>query len=445
MMRMEHHKVLTVKILNTPGLLGQLGVRIGEAGGLIGDIKVLRFGKDYITRDISVLVKDQSQLKDLLALIQTVEGVELQAIKDRVFDRHQAGKIRTTSTVSVDSPEDLRDIYTPGVARVCWAIHDEPELAREYTAIHSSVAIVTNGTAVLGLGDIGPVAGMPVMEGKAVLLDKLVGLSGVPILVDSHDPQVVIETVVAIAPTFGAINLEDIRSPECFIIEEELQRRLPIPVMHDDQHGTAVVVLAGLLNACRYVEMDLHEAVVGQIGLGAAGTGIATILSAYGVKAMLGMDVQPDAVERFERLGGGGATYETVMAESDIIVATTGVPGLIKPADIRPGQVVLALTNPVPEIEPDEALAAGARFAADGKSVNNVLGFPGLFKGALMARAPIITSAMKVAAAQAIAPLAEEGELVPAPLNLEVHRAVTGAVLLAASEDQAPDIPDILV
>ena len=444
-MRMEHHKVLTVKILNTPGLLGQLGVRIGEAGGLIGDIKVLRFGKDYITRDISVLVKDQNQLKDLLALIQTVEGVELQAIKDRVFDRHQAGKIHMTSTVPVDSPEDLRDIYTPGVARVCWAIHDEPELAREYTTIHSSVAIVTNGTAVLGLGDIGPVAGMPVMEGKAVLLDKLVGLSGVPILVDSHDPQVVIETVVAIAPTFGAINLEDIRSPECFIIEEELQRRLPIPVMHDDQHGTAVVVLAGLLNACRYVEMDLHEAVVGQIGLGAAGTGIATILSAYGVKALLGMDVQPDAVERFERLGGGGATYETVMAESDIIVATTGVPGLIKPADIRPGQVVLALTNPVPEIEPDEALAAGARFAADGKSVNNVLGFPGLFKGALMARAPIITSAMKVAAALAIAPLAEEGELVPAPLNLEVHRAVTGAVLLAASEDQAPDISDILV
>ncbi|MDV2503782.1 MAG: malic enzyme-like NAD(P)-binding protein [bacterium] len=444
-MRMEHHKVLTVKILNTPGLLGQLGVRIGEAGGLIGDIKVLRFGKDYITRDISVLVKDQDQLKDLLALIQTVEGVELQAVKDRVFDRHQAGKIRTTSTVSVDSPEDLRDIYTPGVARVCWAIHDEPELAREYTTIYSSVAIVTNGTAVLGLGDIGPVAGMPVMEGKAVLLDKLVGLSGVPILVDSHDPQVVIETVVAIAPTFGAINLEDIRSPECFIIEEELQRRLPIPVMHDDQHGTAVVVLASLMNACRYVEMDLHDAVVGQIGLGAAGTGIASILSAYGVKAMLGMDVQPDAVERFERLGGGGATYETVMAESDIIVATTGVPGLIKPADIRPGQVVLALTNPVPEIEPDEALAAGARFAADGKSVNNVLGFPGLFKGVLMARAPIITSAMKVAAAQAIAPLAEEGELVPAPLNLEVHRAVTGAVLLAASEDQAPDILDILV
>ncbi len=445
MMRMEHHKVLTVKILNTPGLLGQLGVRIGEAGGLIGDIKVLRFGKDYITRDISVLVKDQDQLKDLLALIQTVEGVELQAIKDRVFDRHQAGKIQMTSTVPVDSPEDLRDIYTPGVARVCWAIHDEPELAREYTTIYSSVAIVTNGTAVLGLGDIGPVAGMPVMEGKAVLLDKLVGLSGVPILVESHDPQVVIETVVAIAPTFGAINLEDIRSPECFIIEEELQRCLPIPVMHDDQHGTAVVVLASLLNACRYVEMDLHDAVVGQIGLGAAGTGIASILSAYGVKAMLGMDVQPDAVERFERLGGGGATYETVMAESDIIVATTGVPGLIKPADIRPGQVVLALTNPVPEIEPDEALAAGARFAADGKSVNNVLGFPGLFKGVLMARAPIITSAMKVAAAQAIASLAEEGELVPAPLNLEVHRAVTGAVLLAASEDQAPDISDILV
>ena len=442
---MEHHKVITVKIRNIPGLLGQLGVHIGEAGGLIGDIKVLRVGRDYLTRDITVLVKDQEQLKDLLALVQTLEGIELLAVKDRVFDRHQAGKIHTRSTVPVDSPEDLRDIYTPGVARVCQAIKDDPELARDYTTIPSTVAIVTNGTAILGLGDIGPVAGMPVMEGKSVLLDKLVGLSGVPILVDSHDPQVVIETVVAIAPTFGAINLEDIRAPECFIIEEELQRRLPIPVMHDDQHGTAVVVLAALINACRYTGMKLNEAIVGQIGLGAAGTGIATILSAYGVKRLIGTDIEPAAVERFELLGGAGRAYEAVMAEAEIVVATTGAAGLIKPAEIRPGQVIMALTNPVPEIEPDEALAAGARFAADGKSVNNVLGFPGLFKGALLARAQTITSAMKIAAAEAIAPLAENGDLVPGPLNVEVHRAVTGAVLLAASPEYTSDILDIMV
>ncbi|MFQ5894167.1 MAG: NAD-dependent malic enzyme, partial [Nitrospinota bacterium] len=442
---MEHHKVITVKIRNIPGLLGQLGVRIGEAGGLIGDIKVLRVGRDFFTRDVTVLVKDQEQLKQLLALIQTIEGVELLAVKDRVFDRHQAGKIHTGSTVPVDSPEDLRDIYTPGVARVCQAIQDNQDLAWEYTSIPSTVAIVTNGTAILGLGNIGPVAGMPVMEGKAVLLDKLVGLSGVPILVDSHDPEVVIETVVAIAPTFGAINLEDIRSPECFVIEEELQRRLPIPVMHDDQHGTAVVVLAALLNACRYADVDLRQAVVGQIGLGAAGTGIASILSAYGVKDLIGNDVRPDAIERFERLGGVGRTYKAVMAEAEIVVATTGVAGLIKPADVRSGQVVMALSNPLPEIEPDEALTAGARFAADGRTVNNAVGFPGLFKGALLARAQTITAAMKIAAAEAIAPLAEEGELVPGPLNPDVHRDVSGAVLLAASAEHTSDIADIMV
>jgi malate dehydrogenase (oxaloacetate-decarboxylating) len=442
---MELHKVLTVKIRNRPGLLGRLGVVIGEAGGLIGDIRVLRFGKDYFTRDITVLAKDQNQFKDLLARIQSLEGVELLAVKDRVFDRHQAGKIHTASTVPVDSPEDLRDVYTPGVARVCLAIHDDPEMAHQYTSIPSTVAIVTNGTAVLGLGDIGPVAGMPVMEGKAVLLDRLVGLSGVPILINSRDPYKVIETVEAIAPTFGAINLEDIRAPECFLIEEELQRRLAIPVMHDDQHGTGVVVLAALINACRYTGVELRKSVVGQIGLGAAGTGIASILLDYGVKELLGTDVRPEALERLERMGGKPCPYETLMAEAEIVVATSGVAGLIKPGDVRRGQVILALTNPIPEIEPEEALAAGARFAADGKAVNNVLGFPGIFKGALLARARSITPAMKIAAAEAIARLAEEGELVPSPLNPEVHQTVAGAVRMAAQPEGPADVSDVMV
>lgn len=442
---MELHKVLTLKIRNIPGLLGQIGLRIGEAGGLIGDIKVLRFGRDHLTRDLTVLAKDQNQFKDLLARIQTMEGVELLAVKDRVFDRHQAGKIHTSSRVPVESPEDLRDVYTPGVARVCMAIHDNPQLAWEYTSIYSTVAIVTNGTAILGLGNIGPVAGMPVMEGKAVLLDKLVGLSGVPILIDSVDPQVVVDTVCAIAPGFGAIKLEDIRAPECFLIEEELQSRLDIPVMHDDQHGTAVVVLAALINACRYAQVDLRHAVVAQMGLGAAGIGIASILAAYGVKKLIGTDVKPQALERFEALGGTARSYKDLIAEADIVIATTGVAGLIKPEHVREGQVVLALTNPIPEIDPDDALAAGARFAADGRAVNNVLGFPGLFKGALVARARSITPSMKIAAAEAIAPLAEEGELVPSPLDLDVHRAVTGAVMLAAHREDAPEVPDIMV
>ena len=287
-----------------------------------------------------------------MARIQTSEEIDLAAVRDSVLKLHQSGKIHTASTVPLESPEDLHDIYTPGVALVCRAIHDDSEMAHTYTNIPSTVAIVTNGTATLGLGDIGPVAGMPVMEGKAVLFEKLVGISGVPILVDSHDPQVVIETVAAIAPTFGAIQLEDIRAPECFVIEEELQRRLPIPVMHDDQHGTAVVVLAALINAC-----------------------------------------------------------------------------LLARRDVRRGQVIMALSNPDPEIEPELALAAGARFAADGAAVNNVLGFPGLFKGALLARARTITPLMRIAAAEAIACSAKNGELVPCPLDPAVHRAVVMAVL----------------
>ena len=194
-----------------------------------------------------------------MARTQTSEETDLAAVRDRVLKLHQSRKIHTASTVPLESPEDLHDIYTPGVALVCRAIHDDSEMAHTYTNIPSTVAIVTNGTAILGLGDIGPVAGMPVMEGKAVLFEKLVGISGVPILVDSHDPQVVIETVAAIAPTFGAIQLEDIRAPECFVIEEELQRRLPIPVMHDDQHGTAVVVLAALINACLLARRDVRR------------------------------------------------------------------------------------------------------------------------------------------------------------------------------------------
>ena len=364
-----------------------------------------------------------------MARIQTSEETDLAAVRDRVLKLHQSRKIHTASTVPLESPEDLHDIYTPGVALVCRAIHDDSEMAHTYTNIPSTVAIVTNGTAILGLGDIGPVAGMPVMEGKAVLFEKLVGISGVPILVDSHDPQVVIETVAAIAPTFGAIQLEDIRAPECFVIEEELQRRLPIPVMHDDQHGTAVVVLAALINACLFARRDLRRAVVGQIGLGAAGIGIASILAAYGVKDIIGTDTQPEAVERLERLGGRGGSYESVMTEADVVIATTGVAGLIKPGDVRRGQVIMALSNPDPEIEPELALAAGARFAADGAAVNNVLGFPGLFKGALLARARTITPLMRIAAAEAIACSAKDGELVPCPLDPAVHRAVVRAVL----------------
>ncbi|NJD61809.1 MAG: NADP-dependent malic enzyme, partial [Deltaproteobacteria bacterium] len=276
--------------------------------------------------------------------------------------------------------------------------------------------------------------GMPVMEGKAALFDVLVGINGIPILIQSKDTEEIIRTVASIAPTFGAIKLEDIRAPECFEIEDRLDAMLDIPVLHDDQHGTAVVVLAALLNASKYVGMQVKNDTVGMIGLGAAGMGISKLLMAYGVRKMLGTDINPTAKEIFSKIGGKPVSLTDVMETADIVIATTGVPGLIRKEMIRKGQVILALSNPKPEIPPEEARAAGASFAADGRGVNNALAFPGVFRGALNARARKINNRMKIAAAKAISTFADTGELVPSILDLGMHAKVAEAVERAAFE-----------
>ena len=323
-------------------------------------------------------------------------------------------------------------MYTPGVARVCTAIAAQPALASRYTMISRSVAICTNGTRVLGLGNIGPVASMPVMEGKAVFYDQFAGLSAMPILIDATDPDGFVDTVLRIAPTFGGIHLEDISAPECFEIERRLIEALPQPVMHDDVHGTAVVGLAAATVACRYAGIELQSATVGQLGLGAAGFGIASLMVEGGVRRVLAFDPLEASHARGREHGIEISTMERVMTEADVVVATTGRPGLIQPEMIRRGQVILALTNPDPEIEPEAAEAAGAAFAADGRSVNNVLGYPGIFRGALQAGAAGINVAMKLAATEAIANLAKDGELVPDALDKRVHDEVAAAVKAAA-------------
>ena len=272
------------------------------------------------------------------------------------------------------------------------------------------------------------------MEGKAVLFDALVGVSGVPILIQSKDSEEIIRTVAAISPTFGAIKLEDIKAPECFEIEDRLSAMLDIPVLHDDQHGTAVVVLASLLNASKYVGMLVKNDAVGMVGLGAAGMGISKLLMAYGVRKMMGTDISATAMEIFAKAGGKPVTLPEIMGLSDIVICTTGVPGLIKKEMIKKGQVILALSNPNPEISPDDARAAGASFAADGRGVNNALAFPGIFRGALDARARKINNRMKIAAARTISSFAQAGELVPSILNMEMHRGVAEAVERAAFE-----------
>ena len=425
-------KRMRIKIADEPGALGAFTTRLGELGIRFGEITTASVGRSSRVRDVDVIAPDEATFDRVCDDVRAMDQVDLLGVTDVVRERHLGGKIATRSRVELRNLDDLGIVYTPGVASMCLQIADDPELAHRYTAIANTVAIVTNGTAILGLGDIGPVAGMPVMEGKAALFDLLAGVSGVPILIDSKDPNVIVDAVTAIAPTFGAIKLEDIRAPECFEIEERLDTALDIPVLHDDQHGTAVVVLAALLNIARARHLNLKRSRVGIVGLGAAGSGIQRLLAAYGVQTILGADINPRMVERFEGLGGRPTDLAGVMAEADMVIATTGVPGLIAPEAVRPKQVILALSNPDPEIDPDAALAAGAAFAADGKAVNNALAFPGLFRGALDAHATRINDAMKIAAAREIAARAPEGELTPPILDRELHRAVSAAVREAA-------------
>ena len=421
-----------VKIEDAPGFLGRFTTLVGEHGARFGEIATVHIGKDHKVRDADIIAPDEGVFDRICEAIRRMDGVDLLEVKDVVHETHLHGKIEVVPRVQVSSIDDLQLVYTPGVASVCKQIEANPNLAYELTGIQNSVAIVTNGTAILGLGDIGPVAGMPVMEGKALLFHLLAGISGYPILVDSKDPEEIVRTITVIAKTFGAIKLEDIRAPECFEIEARLDEALDIPVVHDDQHGTAVVVLAALLNIAKYTYVNLRRSTVGILGLGAAGAGIFKLLQAYGVQRVVGTDINEIMIDIFAAGGGEPTTLEGVMGEADVVIATTGVPRLISPSLVRAKQVILALSNPDPEIHPEEAITAGAAFAADGKAVNNALAFPGLFRGALDARATQVNNLMKIAAAEAIAGFASDGDLVPNILDREVHAAVARAVREAA-------------
>jgi malate dehydrogenase (oxaloacetate-decarboxylating) len=401
---------------------------------LIGDVTTLKVGRDTSIREITLEVGNQEQAERIKDLLNSLEGVKVLWFRDRALLKHEGGKLKIEVTQPVRTVQDMRDVYTPGVARACTAIAEDPTLASSLTMIGRSVAICTNGTRVLGLGDIGPVASMPVMEGKAVFYKQLAGISAMPILLNTKEVDEFVETVVRIAPTFGGIHLEDISAPECFEIEERLKEALPQPVMHDDVHGTAVVTLAAALVACKQAGLTLEEAVVGQIGLGAAGFGIASLMVNAGAEKVLGSDPNETSHERAREAGIEISNMETIMREADVVVATTGVAGLIKPEMVKEGQVILALTNPYPEIEPEDAMEAGAGFAFDGSVVNNVLGYPGIFRGALLAGSKEINLEMKLAAANAIASLTEESQLVPDALDPGVHERVAGAVREAAVE-----------
>lgn len=421
---------------NVIGMLAKVISAISSLDGDIGDIRTVTFGTFYNIRDITVAFRDQDHVDRTIRALNDIPEVTILAIIDEVMELHRGGKLQILPRYPVKSTDDLQKVYTPGVAAVSTHIQRHPEAVREYTIVGKTVAIITNGSRVLGLGNIGPQAAMPVMEGKAALFAQFSGLYMIPVLCNTLDVDLFVETVVSIADTFAAIQLEDIRTPECFEIEKRLIERLSIPVMHDDQHGTAVVSLAATINACRSAGIDLKKAAVGQIGLGAAGSAIARLIMAYTGNPVYGADLQTGLLERFKAEGGSPlASNEEIMQKADVVIATTGKPDIIKPEMVRKGQIILALSNPYPEISIVEAINAGAAFASDGSRVNNLLGYPGILKGAIASRAKRITREMYLAAVEAIVAETPQNELIPDPINPVLHEKIAAAVAKAAKGD----------
>jgi malate dehydrogenase (oxaloacetate-decarboxylating) len=448
---------LRVKILNKPGMLGELTTAIGRMGGDIGAIDIVNVNSSSMVRDITVSAASSEHAKEIVEAVKLLEGIEVVNVSDRTFLMHLGGKIEVVSKTPLKTRTDLSMAYTPGVARVCEAIHRDPDKVFTLTVKRNTVAVVTDGTAVLGLGDIGPAAAMPVMEGKVMLFKEFGGVDAWPICLDTKDTDEIVRIVKAISPGFGGINLEDIASPRCFEIERRLKEELDIPVFHDDQHGTAVVVLAALINALKIVRKNIDQIKVVVNGVGAAGMACSKIILAAGVRNIIGCDqygsiyrgrtdfmdeIKKDYAERTNPNNETG-TIQDVIKGADVFIGLS-VPNVISAEDVKQmakDPIVFAMANPTPEIMPEEASPYVAVMAT-GRSdypnqINNVLCFPGIFRGALTCRASRINEEMKLAAAHAIAGIITNQELfsdyiIPSVFDKRVAKAVSRAVIDAA-------------
>jgi malate dehydrogenase (oxaloacetate-decarboxylating) len=448
---------LRVNLENIPGTLGRLTTAIGRAGGDIGAVDLVEHRGNLLVRDITVKCRDEVHGQQIVRAAQRVQGVEVRMVSDRTFELHEGGKISVTPRFPLKTRDDLSMAYTPGVGRISRAIAEEPERVWELTIKANSVAVLTDGSAILGLGNLGPEAALPVMEGKAMLFKEFADIDAYPVCARVAGVEELVTVAKAIAPGFGGINLEDVAAPACFAVEEQLRAELDIPVFHDDQHGTAVVVLAALLNAAATVGKRLSDMRVAFLGAGAAGVACTKLLLHVGVGDVIVADragvLHPGRAESLNEQKRWIAEHtnvdvvtggiEDALRSTDAFVGVSG-PGLVKPewlAEMARDAIVFALANPIPEVMPEE-MPKNVRIVATGRSdypnqINNVLVFPGFFRGLLDARAMTVDDAMKVSAAHALAAVVGEAErseeyIVPSVFDRRVVQAVAEAVKKSA-------------
>lgn len=428
--RASHALTIRVKLPNRPGMLAQVTSVIGRRGGNIGAIDIVRAEEDALVRDVTVNTASPEEGDGIVAALRELEAIELIDISDRTFLMHLGGKLEVKSRSPIKTREELSQAYTPGVARVCMAIHEEPEDAYKLTMKSNAVGVVSDGTAVLGLGDIGPLAALPVMEGKAQLFSEFADVNAFPVCLDTTDVDEIVETIVRIAPVLGGVNLEDISAPRCFEVERRLKERLDIPVFHDDQHGTAVVTTAALINALKVVGKKPEDLKVVLVGIGAAGTAVTKMIQQLGVENIIGFDSKGAVSTSRDDLNDAKRAYaeatnpqgitgplSEVIEGADLFIGLSA-PGVLTVEDVKKmadDPIVFAMANPTPEIMPEVAYPHVAVMAT-GRSdypnqINNVLCFPGIFKGALACRAHDINEEMKMAAARAIAEAIPEENL----------------------------------
>lgn len=448
---------LRLEIVNTIGMFGKIATAIGDSGGDIGAVDIVRTGTGIMVRDVTVNARDESHEREIVESVKKLEGVKILHVSDRTFLLHHSGKIEIHNKVPVKNRADLSMVYTPGVARVCMAIHHDKEKAYRFTLKRNSVAIVTDGSAVLGLGDIGPEAAMPVMEGKSMLFKEFANIDAFPLALSTRNSEDIIKTIKFISPAFGGINLEDISAPRCFEIEERLKNELDIPVFHDDQHGTAIVVIAALINAAKVVKKDLSGLKIIISGAGAAGTACCKILLNVGIKDIIicdkagiihkgrkeNMNPMKNWLSENTNPGMLKGSLSDAIKGADVFIGVSA-PDVMTSSDVKDmasDPIVFALANPEPEIAPEDALPH-VRIFATGRSdypnqINNMLCFPGLFRGLLDVRAKEVNYEIKLAAAYAIASAVDEKDLsedyiVPSIFDRKVVEAVSAAVIEAA-------------